>query len=265
MSNPDEHSRTQQGEAARAAREEQERTAAQGATRRKRLTVLAGVVATAVVLAAVLLLVSSPDKAKTPTTATGETVAGQTATAALLDGIPQSGRTLGAARARVTLVEFADLQCPFCAQYTRDALPTVIGDYVRTGKVRLEFRPRAFIGPDSERGARTVVAAGRQDKLWNVLELLYANQGAENSGWLSDDLAVKVLAAAAVDPPRLERDASSAAVGKELTDAEALAARNGLDSTPSFLVGRTGGALKPLVVQELTGTAFSQALDQAGA
>ena len=37
----------------------------------------------------------------------------------------------------MTLVEFADLQCPFCKQYATDVLPTVVRDYVRTGKVRL--------------------------------------------------------------------------------------------------------------------------------
>jgi hypothetical protein len=61
---------------------------------------------------------------------------------------------LGRPDAPVTLVEIADYQCPFCAAFARDALPEIVQKYVRTGKVRIEFRALAFIGPDFGRGAR---------------------------------------------------------------------------------------------------------------
>ena len=57
-----------------------------------------------------------------------------------LQGIPQSGIALGSPKAPVTMVEFADLQCPFCAQYERDVFPTILDRYVRTGKVKLAVR-----------------------------------------------------------------------------------------------------------------------------
>lgn len=225
---------------------------------------LGGLVALAAILVAVLVASSSPDKTKTPVVAAGEAVPGQAATAALLNGIPQRGRALGATTAPVTLVEFADLQCPFCKQYAIDALPAIVRDYVRTGKVRLEFRPRTFLGPDSVVAARRVVAAGRQGKLWNVLDLLYANQGAEGSGWATEALLDRVVKAAGADPVRVAATArTSPGVTGDLRAADALAARYALDSTPAFLVGRTGGELAPLRVQALTAAAFSAALDQA--
>ena len=79
-------------------------------------------------------------------------------------GIPQDGLSLGDPDAPVTLVEFADLQCPFCAEWAREALPVYVDDYVRTGQMRIEFRPLTFIGNESESAAEIAIAAGEQDK-----------------------------------------------------------------------------------------------------
>jgi protein-disulfide isomerase len=61
-------------------------------------------------------------------------------------GIPQQGAALGDPNAEVTLVEYADLQCPYCAKWSRQALPVLVDEYVRTGKVRIVFRGLAFLG-----------------------------------------------------------------------------------------------------------------------
>ena len=106
----------------------------------------------------------------------------------LLKGIQQDGNVLGSASAPATLVEYIDLQCPFCQQFETQAMPTLIKRYVRPGKAKVELRPIAFIGPDSENGRSAVIAAGQQSKAFNLTQLLYLNQGPENSGWLSDQL-----------------------------------------------------------------------------
>lgn len=257
--------RTEQREAARAERKALEAKAERAAAMKKRLGIVGAIVAGAAVLVvALVLLTGGKDDPVAPTpTVAGETVPGEAKTAALLEGIPQEGRFLGSPDAPVTLVEFANLQCPFCRQYTEDVLPTVIRDYVRTGKVRLEFRPRAFIGPDSEKAAKLAVAAGQEDKLWNTVELFYASQGEENGGWLTDELARNVLDASGLDPAEVTAAAATPKVASALKEGELLATRNGLDSTPSFLVGPTGGELAPLPVQELSPGYFTQALDQA--
>lgn len=81
----------------------------------------------------------------------------------LLKAIPQRRNVLGSQSAPVTVVEYIDLQCPFCQLFETQAMPTLLGKYVRTGKVKIEARPIAFIGPDSQSGRAAAIAAGEQN------------------------------------------------------------------------------------------------------
>jgi protein-disulfide isomerase len=53
--------------------------------------------------------------------------------------VAQHGIVLGSPSARVTLIEFADLQCPYCGEFSRLVLPEIARDYVRTGRVKIVF------------------------------------------------------------------------------------------------------------------------------
>lgn len=184
--------------------------------------------------------------------------------ALLLRGIQQQGAALGRPGAPVTLVEFADLQCPYCADWARNALPGVVGTYVRTGKVRVVFAGMAFLGPDSETALRTALAAGEQRRLWNVLELLYENQGTENAGWVTDGLLGSIgRSVDGLDVQAMLDARRSAAVDRMLADATALATRLGIRSTPSFAVGRTAGPLQVVPVRSLDTAGIAPALDAA--
>lgn len=159
----------------------------------------------------------------------------------LLKGIPQQANVLGSPTAPVTMIEYVDLQCPYCQQLETQAMPTLIARYVRTGKVKVEARVIAFIGPDSERGRAAVVAAGRQNRLFNFAQLLYLNQRAENSGWLNDEM-VKSAAASipGLDVPRLLDDRSSGPVSDQQDTFDAQATADDVRSTPTILVGKSG-------------------------
>jgi len=213
-----------------------------------RLGLLAGLAVVAVLVAVV---VASPAKKDAPTDGS------PAAAVSALKGIPQSGVTLGSPNAPVTMVEFADLQCPFCAEYARDALPTVIDKYVRTGKVQLQLRLLRFIGPDSDRLARVAVAAAAQDRMWQFVELAYLRQGAENSGYANDAFINRLAADAGLD----KTDAGAAAE-REVRQAEQAARTLGVDSTPSFLIGRTGGPLQRFQPSDLTPGAFVPRIDK---
>jgi protein-disulfide isomerase len=181
---------------------------------------------------------------------------------ALLSGIPQQGAVLGRPDAPVTLVEFADLQCPYCAAWADGAFAQMVRDYVRPGKARIVFSGLAFVGPDSETGLRFALAAGRQGKLWQSVHLLYASQGAENSGWMTGDLLRDVGASIpGLEVERALREASSPEIDSELARARAAATQLGVRGTPSFAAGRTGSSLEPVAVSSLDADALRPALD----
>ena len=196
---------------------------------------------------------------------TSSAVRGTAQTEVMLSGIPQHGNVLGHLGAPVRLVEYGDLQCPICRAFAVDALPTIIRDYVRPGDVSIEFRGLAFIGPDSEKALRAVVAAGAQNREWNLIDLLYVNQGQENSGWFRDSL---LLSAAAhvdgLDTTKLFADRSSAATTARmrLSASQARQLMGGQIRTPTFEIGRAGRPLQELHVQSLDVSAFTPALDQ---
>jgi protein-disulfide isomerase len=248
--------------AARRARVERERAEAAAAQRRRRLIRLGGLLAAAAVIVGIAIAASGGGGTKTA--ASGGAVAGASESRAMLAGIPQKGLTLGNPKAPVTLVEFADPQCPFCRQYSLNEMPKVVRDYVRTGKVKMELRLLKFIGPDSVKAAQALQAAALQDKLWNATDLTYFNQGQENSGYVSDGFLRKVLGAVpGLDVERALAQSTSPQVSRALSDAGAMAARYGVDSTPSFVVGPTGGTLRKVDVQSLTAGEIGQAIEQA--
>ena len=199
-------------------------------SRRRARTLLAVIGGAIVLVVGAVVISTSSDTKPVPKRSSSELNA-------LFAGIPQDGVALGRRDAPVTVVEFADLQCPYCREFSQRALPGVIREYVRTGKVRLVFRNLTFLGEDSVKAARFAAAAGLQDRLWPVTEQLYVDQGVENSGWVTDD----ALRAAGKRVPGLDVDKAFAAmdssqVQAQLDAAQREQARYGVQGTPTFVV-----------------------------
>jgi len=222
-------------------------------TRRPMMMRLGLLAALAVVAVLVVVVITTPHK----TSSAGRGDGGTPAVLSQLDGIPQSGVTLGSPHAPVTIVEFADLQCPFCAEYERNVLPTLIDRYVRTGKVQLQLRLLRFLGPDSDRLARVAAAAAAKDRMWQVVALAYDRQGAENSGYATSDFVNKLVADAG-----LGNIDAGAAAERQVRRSEQAARALGIDSTPSFMIGRTGGPMKRFQPGDLTPDAFIPRIDR---
>jgi protein-disulfide isomerase len=229
---------------------------------RNRLILVAVAVGAAALLAVVLILVTGgSDKSATPTTtATTSTTATPSNPFA---GVPQQGDTLGKADAPVTLIVYEDPQCPFCRTWNIDTLPTVIDQFVRTGRIKLVYRGVVIIGPDSVRGLRAVYAAGKQNKLWNVSEELYARQGAENSGWITNSVILAAAKAAGANGPAIIAGMGAKSVDTALTTAQAQATADQLQGTPTFIIERPPAVSQPLNVSGLDPTSFVASLSAA--
>ena len=216
----------------RAEREAAEQAERGRATRRRHLIGLGGAVGLAAVVLAAAIALSSGGGSTPPAAHP----------AALLRGIPEHNGVLGKPSAPTTVTEFIDLQCPICARTSQDLMPSVIRDYVRTGKVKLQARTLHFIGPDSARAARFAAGAQAQGRLWPFVETFYAQQGRENSGYVTDAFLRTIAAESGVDADKALAYAGTARAQKPLTRADAEAARLGVDGTPTFVVQRGNGA-----------------------
>jgi protein-disulfide isomerase len=181
----------------------------------------------------------------------------------MFEGIPQQGVVLGESDAPATLEIYEDLQCPFCKQFADDVLPLIVQDYVRPGRLRLVQRTLTFLGDDSVRAGRMAIAAGLQGLGWNFTELFYRRQGPEQSAYADDDFLRDLLRDVGADVDRAFADRDSAPVIRRLSQDQQEAQRHGITSTPSFMLGPTGGELTRLEVQALDIEQFRQPLEQA--
>jgi protein-disulfide isomerase len=184
---------------------------------------------------------------------------------ALFQGIPQTGTTLGSATAPVTLVEYIDLQCPFCQEFETQVFPDILKTYVKTGKVKVEVRALDFIGPDSARGRNALIAAAKQNKAFQFAEILYFNQKTENTGWLND--AMIGQAASSVPGLKVQQllsDRNSGSTKSQASEFDKEQAADQVSGTPTLFVGKSGKKGKQVALQSSTDKAtLVAALDDA--
>lgn len=243
-------SRQEQKRKLRAEREAAQKAAEQDAARRKRTALIAGGAALVALVVIVVLVVASQGSDDS-----GET----TADGSMFDGVPMKEFTMGDPDAPVTVVEFADLQCPFCRDFAVEDLPDIIKDYIEPGDVKMELRLLAFIGPDSEAGRGVAAGAAEQDLVWPFTENIYANQGTENSGYMTMDfLTEQAEAVPGLDVERALEASGSEFAKNYAAESDQEAQDAGISSTPSFTVTAEGG--EPQVVDA---EGLSDAIDDA--
>jgi protein-disulfide isomerase len=251
-------SRAQQKAAARRHRLALEAEERRKAQRRRGIATLVAVTVAALSVVVSVVGLSRGGAEQTPAAA-----ARPAAAPARFAGLPQDGIALGSPAAPATLIEFADLQCPFCGVYARDVLPSVIERYVRPGRLRLESHVLMFLGQDSVRAGQMAAAAALQDRLWEFTDAFYAVQGEENSGYVTDQFLADVAAASGADVEGLRRAQGGTPATRILEGSQAAAERLGVKGTPAFYVRHGDGKPRALELTELTPAAFAAALDAA--
>ena len=159
----------------------------------------------------------------------------------LFKGIPQKGTTLGWPFAPVTMVEYIDLQCPFCQEFETQVFPDILKKYVRAKKLKVEVRVLDFIGPDSSRGRDAMIAAAKQNKAFEFSELLYFNQKTENTGWLNDAMVGQAAASVpGLDVAALLSDRGSGSTHSAAKEFDAQQTVDQVTGTPTLFVGKSG-------------------------
>lgn len=170
---------------------------------------------------------------------------------------------LGNKNAKVTLVEFSDLQCPFCKRFFDDTLPQLKKEYIDTGKVKFAFRhyPLTQIHPNAMKAHSASECANEQGKFWDYHDLLFKNQELWSN--LDNASAVSKLKSYAAElglstsqfNSCLDSDKYKANIDKDLADGTAA----GVNGTPTTFVNGQSlvGAvpyttIKTLIDQELS-------------
>ena len=149
---------------------------------------------------------------------------------------PVQGNVLGSPDAPVTIVEYSDFQCPFCARAALDIVPQIEEDYLATGKAKLVFKHFAFEGEESIRAAQAAECAAEQNAFWHYHDMLFLNQSrvaftTENLKAFARELGLD----AASFNVCLDSEKHAEKVAADRAEGQ----RRGVNSTPTFYVGQT--------------------------
>lgn len=145
---------------------------------------------------------------------------------------------LGRADAPVTIVEYTDFQCPFCARHATTTLPEIRRKYVATGQVRYILRdlPLSSIHPlarDAALVGRCVAELG-DDSFW-----VYHDQVFDRQRGMTRDTILRAAATAGLAAGGVQACLRTTRFDSALEADRKMAERAGFSGTPAFVVGPT--------------------------
>jgi protein-disulfide isomerase len=150
--------------------------------------------------------------------------------------IPKMRHFKGDPKAPVTIIEFADFQCPFCGRFFATTQPQIDEAYIQSGKVRLGYWNFAFLGDESTWAAESAECAADQDKFWEYHDKLYASQSGENQGAFNKDNLKKFAEELGLDTQTFNECLDSGKYTSLIQDDTSTSSALGVKSTPTFLV-----------------------------
>ncbi|MCE9651902.1 MAG: DsbA family protein [Nitrosarchaeum sp.] len=147
----------------------------------------------------------------------------------------------GDQNAPITIVEFSDFQCPFCARFQTQTLPLILEQYVDTGKVKFVFRdfPIQNSHPNAMPAAVAAECANEQNKYWQFHDELFENQGVWNKMAITNATKVFKEFATKLDLNQdqfnscLDSGKYIGEINSDLNDGR----KYGITGTPGFFIG----------------------------
>lgn len=154
---------------------------------------------------------------------------------------PQANANMaGDPNAPIRMDEYADFQCPYCKRFYEQTESQIMDAYVATGKVYFVFHSYGdFIGAESKAAAEAAYCAGDQGKFWQMHDILFTNQKAENSGDFSNNRLTAFAEKIGLDMNQF-RTCFNGGKYDQQTDQDAADGRaNNVTATPSFVLTYT--------------------------
>ncbi|HVN16219.1 MAG TPA: thioredoxin domain-containing protein [Anaerolineales bacterium] len=146
----------------------------------------------------------------------------------------------GDPNAPIKITEFADFQCPYCLRFYQNTESQVMDSYVATGKVYFVYRSYGnFIGAESKSAAEAAYCAGDQNKFWEMHDILFANQKAENSGDFANNRLMAFAKEIGLDMTQFQSCFNGGKYDKQTDQDFADAHANNVQATPSFVLSYT--------------------------
>lgn len=143
----------------------------------------------------------------------------------------------GDPNAKVKIIEFGDLRCPFCDQFFKTTEPQIISDYVKTGKAVFYFRHYEFLGPASIVAGNAAECANEQGKFWDFHNYLYQNQPSESDTSLyTTDKLTAVAQSLGLDANQFRSCLDSKKYDKNVSDDLAAGQKAGVNGTPTVFI-----------------------------
>jgi protein-disulfide isomerase len=178
-------------------------------------------------------------------------------TAKLLEAPPLGDRALGAADAKVVVVEYASTTCPHCATFHKDVFPGVKTDYIDSGKVKFIFRE--FPLNDVDLAAVMVARCAPEDKYFPLIDIYFEQQETWTKGNPREEL-FKIAQLAGFTQESFDACLKDEKVAKGILESRDRAESEfGVQSTPTFFIN--GEVLRGVESAE----EFRKLLDAAGA
>jgi len=181
----------------------------------------------------------------------------------LQDLIKKGSPFQGNVSAPITIIDFSDFQCYLCNRFVKNTEPLVNQSYIQTGKVALVFNHLPNRGFDSMGAALAAQCTNDQGKFWQFHNLLYSNQKAIDSGWVSkENLKNFASQIPGLDIKRFDRCFDSEKYKSFVQKEIELALSFGFKETPSFIVENSNGSSQETMSGTLPFESFKAVIDK---